>query len=216
MKSFAVIGIGRFGSNLAVTLHSLGYEVLALDEDEDRISHIAECVTHAVTGDPKDEAVLRAVGIRNFDCAIVALSEDTQTSILVTLMLKEMGVPFIVARAISELHKRVLQKVGADKVVCPEKEMGTKLAQSLAMTNILDYIDISNDYSIVEIKTPQKWIGKSIKQLNLRQEYGISVLLVKRQDTEVVDVTPNFDYILNTDDVMIVAGTHKNFSKLTL
>ncbi|MEG0770713.1 MAG: TrkA family potassium uptake protein [Clostridia bacterium] len=215
MKTFAVIGIGRFGSNLAKKLYDLGNEVLAIDDNEDRINHISDYVTHAIVGDPQDEAVLRAVGIRNFDCAIVALSDDTQTSILVTMLLKEMGVPYVVAKATSDMHMRVLKKVGADKVVFPEKDMGMKLAQSLAVSNILDFIEISDDYSIIEVNTPKPWVGKSLTQLNIRANFGVTVMVIKYCNSDVIDVSPNPDYVLTENDVLVIIGAHEDITNLT-
>lgn len=216
MKSFVVIGIGRFGSNLAKTLYSLGNDVLAIDPNEDRINHIQDFVTHAVVGDPKDESVLKAAGVRNFDCAVVALSDDYQSNILVTLMLKEMGLPYVLSKAGSDLQARVLLKVGADKIIFPEKDMGTKVAQGLSTANILDFIDISDDYSIVEIKVPEKWISKSLRQLNVRALYGVNVIAIKSDKKCCdIDISPNPEYPFEKDDIIVVIGSHESIKKIT-
>lgn len=215
MRSFVVIGIGRFGSNLAKTLYSLGNDVLAIDPSEDRINHISDYVTHAVAGDPRDEAVLRAAGVRNFDCAVVALSDDYQSNVLVTLMLKEMGLPYVVSKAGSDLQARVLLKVGADKIVFPEKDMGMKVAQGLATANILDFIDISDDYSIVEIKTPDKWVSKSLAMLNARAHYGINVIAIKHGEQDEIDISPDPTYLFRKEDIIVLIGAHENIKKIT-
>ncbi len=214
-KSFVVIGMGRFGSILATTLHKLGHEVLAIDASEEKINKVADCVTYAVTGDPRDEAVLKSVGVRNFDCAVVALSDDTQASILVTLMLKELGVRYVVAKAISDIHMRVLKRVGADKIVFPEKDMGMKVAQSLAMKNILDFIELSEEFSITEINTPSSWIGKSISSINITGTYKVNLMVVKKCKTNEIDVSPSKDYVFTSDDVVVLIGKNENLSKIT-
>ena len=157
MKSFVVIGLGRFGRALAVELFRLGHEVLAVDKSEERVSEIADFVTHAVRADARDEQALRAIGARNFDCAVVAFAGETQDNILTTLLLKELGVKYVVAKGHDELHTRVLQKIGADRVVFPESDMGVRLAQIISSNNLVDYIDISDDYSIIEMTAPPRW-----------------------------------------------------------
>jgi trk system potassium uptake protein TrkA len=214
-KSFVVIGIGRFGGILATTLHKLGHEVLAIDVSEERINKIADGVTHAVAGDPRDEAVLKSVGVRNFDCAIVALSDDTQASILVTLMLKELGVRYVVSKAISDIHARVLKKVGADKIVFPEKDMGIKVAQSLAMKNILDVIELSDEFSIAEINTPSSWAGKSLRSINITENHKVNLIVLKKCKSNEICVSPTLDYVLSTEDVVVLIGKNENLKKIT-
>lgn len=153
-QQFAVIGLGRFGSSLAQELMELGYEVLGIDKNEEVVEDISELVTHAVVADATDEEVLRSLGIRNFDCCIVAIGDDIQTSILTAILLKELGVKTVVAKAISVLHGRALDKLGIDRVVYPERDMGIRVAHQLVTPNLLDYIELSNDYSIVEMKVP--------------------------------------------------------------
>ena len=178
MKSFVVIGLGRFGSNLARTLSDMGYEVLGVDDDAERVQHMSEYLTHVVQGDTQDENFLRSLGVRNFDCAVVGSSNAMQASILTTLILKDMGVKYIVSKAQSEIHMRILQMVGADKVVFPEKDMGMKVAQSLTVSNVIDYIELSEQYSIMEVRVPNKWVGKSARDLQVRTNYGVSILAV--------------------------------------
>lgn len=214
MKSFVVIGMGRFGSNLAKTLTSLGYEVLALDGDSERIQKISNLVTHAVVGKASDEEVLRAIGVRNFDCAIVAISDDLQASVLITLMLKEMGVKYVVAKAQSDQHAKLLSKIGADKIVFPEKDMGMKVAQSLAMNNILDYIELSDAYSIVEVLVPRNWAGKTLRELNVRSQYGINVMAIRHHVTNEIEVSPGPDDVLSGDDAIVVIGSNTDIGKI--
>lgn len=213
MKSYIIIGIGRFGYNLAVTLNRIGNEVLVIDKDEEAIQKISDDVTHCVVGDAEDESVLKSIGVRNFDCAIVSFSSDIQSSVLITLMLKELGVPFVVAKAKSEIHKRVLEKVGADKIVFPERDMGVKFAQSLSSANIMDYIEVSDAYSIMETKMPEKWVGKSLKSLDIRNKYSINVLAIKDGKTGTIDISPNPDDLMQEGDIAIVIGNTDDLNR---
>ena len=146
MKSFVIIGLGRFGTAIAGELSALGHEVLAVDVDEERVQQVADHVTHAVTGDGRNIEVLRALGVRNFDCVVVAMGSDVGNSALITLNLKELGVKEVICKAQSHVHSRVLEKIGADRVVFPEYEMGAKLAQGLSSSNVLNFIELSEDY----------------------------------------------------------------------
>ena len=212
MKSFLVIGLGRFGSAVARELASLGQEVLVLDEDEENVQHIADDVTQAIRGDAQDEAVLRSVGARNFDCCIVAVGTDMEASILITVMLKEMGAKYVVAKAQSPVHARVLERVGADRVVLPESEMGQRLAQRLVRTNVVDYIGVSEDFSILD--PPKSWIGRSLGQLGVRARYQVNVLAIRHGEGGQVDVTPQASQVIGADDLLIVIGTNENVDKL--
>ena len=160
MKTYIVIGLGRFGTSVATRLYELGNEVLAIDAKEENIQQISDRVTHAAVGDARDEAVLRALGVRNFECAIVAIGEDLAASILITLTLKELGVPAVICKASNEAYKRALEKVGADRVVIPEREMAAKLAQNLSCSNIQDFIELSDTYGIADVAVPESWVGK--------------------------------------------------------
>jgi len=161
-KQFAVIGIGRFGSSVAKTLCGLGHEVLAVDRNQDRIQEIADYVTHAVQADATDEEALKSLGIRNFDAVVVSIGDDIQSSIMIALLCKEMGVKFVVGKAQNDLHAKVLYKIGVDKVIFPERDMGMKIAHHLASTNIIDYIELASDYSLVEVTAiPNGWGSRS-------------------------------------------------------
>lgn len=213
-KQFVVIGLGRFGYSIAKTLHSLDYDVLAIDRSEDIVQKISDEVTHAVQLDATDENALKSLGVRNFDVAIVAIGEDIQASIMVTLLLKELGVKYIIAKAQNEKHEKVLQKIGADRVILPEKEMGIRIANNLSTTNILDYIELSPDYSIMEVKALKEWENKTLKELRLRSTYGINIVAIKRG--EDVIISPLAEDIIMEDDIIITIGTQKTFNKLKI
>ena len=214
MKSFVVIGLGRFGRSVARSLTELNYEVLAIDEDEELVQSIAGTVTHAVTGDCTDENVLKSLGIRNFDVAIVAIGQDMSTSIMVTLLLKELGVKYILAKAQNDLHSKVLERLGADRVVFPERDMGVRIAYSLTSTTILDYIELSLEHSIMEIVVPRNWGGKTIMELNIRQKYNVTIAAVKEKQGNKINVSPSADLVLKDDDILLVIGETTNLTKL--
>lgn len=214
MKSFVVIGMGRFGTALAKELTRLGHEVLVLDESEEAITRVADYVTHAVIGDAKDENVIRSIGVRNFDCAVVAIAGDIQDSVLVTLMLKDMGVKKVIAKAQSLMHMRVLERIGADQVVFPELDMGQRVAQSLAATNIIDFIELSDDYSIIELSCPKKWRDKTLSSINIRGEYGITVIAVRASHGKDVIISPPANYHFEEGDVLIVIGGNAELERL--
>ncbi|MBQ6809154.1 MAG: TrkA family potassium uptake protein [Clostridia bacterium] len=214
MKSFVVIGLERFGKNLAKRLASLGNEVLAIDSNMEKVQSVADVVTHSVAADALDESALKSLGITEFDCVIVTISENMEANILITSMLKEMGVKHVVSKAISNLHAKVLKQVGADKVVFPDKDMAEKLAQNLTASTILDYIDLSDNFSIVEVETPKSWCGKSLKQLNVRAVYGINVVALKNRYSDEINVNLNPDYIFEENDILVVIGANNDINKL--
>lgn len=208
MKQFAVIGLGRFGTSIARTLSMMGHEVLAIDEDQEKIQEIVNSVTHAIQADAKDENALKALGIRNFDVVIVAIGKDTESSILVTVLLKELGVKCVVAKARTELHGKVLARVGADKVVYPERDMGVRVAHSLVSSNVLDHIELSPDYSILEVVAPELLVGKTLRQANLRAKYGVTVMAIKRGNSILVSPSPD-DPIEGNDILVVIGENHK-------
>lgn len=214
MKSFLVIGLGRFGAAVAQELSALGQEVLALDIDAENVQHISDQVTQAIQGDAQDEAVLRSVGARNFDCCVVAVGADMEASILITVMLKEMGAKYIVAKAMTPIHARVLERVGADRVVLPEIDMGQRLAQRLARTNVVDYIGVSDEFSIVEIHPPKSWVGNSLGKLGVRAKHQINVLAIRHGEGGQVDVNPKPDKVIGPDDLLIVIGTNEQVNSV--
>jgi len=208
MRQFAVIGLGRFGSSVATTLHDMGYDVLAIDSCEERVQKLADHVTQAVQADAKDEETLKALGIRNLDVVIVAIGNDIQASILVTLLLKEMGIRCVIAKALNDMHSKVLQKIGADKVVFPERDMGSRLAHSLVATNVLDYIELSPKYSIVEVVVPTRLVGQTLRQSELRAKHGVNVVAIRR-GKEII-VSPGAEWVLNTGDTLVAVGANED------
>lgn len=214
MKQFVVIGIGRFGSALAERLYELGHEVLAIDSSEDLIQKISEKVTHAVTADATDESVLKSLGVRNFDVGIVSIGSDIQSSIIITLMMKELGVKYVVAKAQNDLHAKVLLKIGADRVVFPERDMGERVAHNLIATNILEFIELSPEYSIIEFTVPHNWVGKNLRDLNLRVRFGINVVALKSSRNDKINAAPMADDEIMEDTVMVVIGSNENLKRL--
>ena len=215
MKTYVVIGLGRFGTAVATELCRLGHEVLAIDGSEDRIQNIADQVTHAVAGDARDPAVLRALGVRNYDCAIVAAANDVGSSALVTMNLKELGVKKVICKAQSHVHWKVLQKIGADMVVFPEYEMGMKLAQNLSSSNILNFIELSEDYGIVELAAPKSWQGRSIRDLNVRAKYKVNIIAIRRNGNEHdLQMTTGADYVIGPEDVVVTLGRYEDIDLL--
>ncbi len=186
--------------------------MLALDNDKETVQDIAQHVTHVMQADATDEAALRAVGIRNFDVVVVAIGHDLQASILVTVLLKELEVKHVVAKAQNELHGKVLQKVGADKVVFPERDMGTRLALNMVSSNIIDNIQLSPEYSIVEVSSKKEWHGQTLQKLNLKARLGIYVLAIKRGDELLV--APSAKDTIEADDIVIVVGRNKDIEQL--
>lgn len=211
-KQFVVIGLGRFGTSVAKTLYSLGNDVLAIDVDEETVQNISDSVTHSVQADATDENTLRSLGIRNFDVAVVTIGSDLQSSVMVTLLLKELGVEHIIAKANSEIHAKVLYKIGADRVVLPERDMGVRVAHNLVSSNILDYIELSPDYSIAEIANPKAWQGKTLQELNLRANFGINIVAVKKDND--INVSPMADDKLEAGDVIVAIGCADELNKL--
>ena len=211
-KQVAIIGLGRFGASVARTLSELGHDVLAIDSSELAVQEVVNYVTHAVQADAREEEVLRSLGIRNFEIVIVAIGNDIEASILITLMLKEMGIKFVVAKAMNLLHGKVLKKVGADKVIFPEIDMGVRLAHSLITSNIMDYIELTSEDSLFEIITPSLFIDKNLGELNLRAKYGISVMAIKRDDS--ILVAPGADTRLEKKDVLILVCNKEALNKL--
>lgn len=211
-KQFVVIGLGRFGSSIATTLYSLGNDVLVIDKNEDLIQDIASEVTHAVQADATDENALKALGIRNFDVAIISIGGDIQSSVMATLILRELGVKYIIAKGNGELHAKVLYKIGADRVVLPEKDMGVRVAHNIISSSILDYIELSSDYSIMEVKAFKDWVGKDLKSLDLRKKYGINVIAIKTG--EKINLNPAADDIVCKDNVIVAIGSKEALNSL--
>lgn len=206
-RQYAVIGLGRFGSSLARELMTLGYEVLGIDKYEEKVNDIEAYLTHAIVAETTDEEVLRSVGIRNMDCVIVAIGDSIQASILTTIILKDLGVKNVVVKALSEQHGRVLEKLGVDRIIYPERDMGIRVAHQLANPNLLDYIELSKEYTVAELVIPKALSGKTLKELDPRARYGCSVVAIHREDKMIV--VPAGNELVQEKDVMVLIGKKK-------
>ncbi|MBM7095994.1 TrkA family potassium uptake protein [Bacillus sp. H-16] len=211
-KQFAVIGLGRFGGSVCHALSKQGMEVLAIDTDEDRINKYANIATHAVVADATDDNTLKSLGIRNFDHVVVAIGDNIQSSILTTLMLVEQGVKHITVKAQNDYHEKVLNKIGAHKVVHPERDMGVRIAHNVVSKNVLDYLELSDEYSIVELMAGGMVSGKSIIELDIRAKYGCNIMAIKRADD--INVSPQADEMLEHGDILIVIGADSDINRL--
>jgi len=211
-KQFLVLGLGRFGTSVAKTLCELGQEVVAIDSDEALVTAIAPYVTQALQLDATDEAALSTLGVQNFDAAVVSIGQNTRDSILVSVLLKELGVSFLIAKANDELHAKVLRKIGADRVVFPERDMGARVARSILTPNVIDLMDLSDDHQIIEIRLPSQWAGSSLLSLNVRRRYGINILAIRRDGRFLISPAP--DLPLEPDDVLLVMGRSEDIEKL--
>ncbi|PLR69555.1 MULTISPECIES: potassium channel family protein [Bacillaceae] len=210
-KDFAVIGLGRFGGSICRELSEEGMEVMAIDLDEDKVNEFANIASHAVVGDSTDEAVLKSLGIRNFDHVIVAIGDNIQSSILTTLMLKELGVKFITVKAQNDYHEKVLSKIGADRIVHPERDMGRRIAHNLISNNVLDYLELSDEHSIVEIVVNNKLSGHTLIDLDIRAKYGINIVAIKRG--KEIFVSPQADEVIHKEDILIVIGADTDIDR---
>lgn len=208
MKSYLVIGLGRFGGEVARSLCRQGCEVLAMDVSSDLVNQIAGEVTHAVVGNAQDKEVLRALGAGSFDCAIIAIGDNLAASVLTTMNLKELNVPYIVCKAHDATHRTVLEKLGVDRVVIPEYEYADKLARNLVSHNVLEYIELSEDYGILEVPAPKSWVGKTLRELNVRAKLGVNIIAVN--SGEKTSVSPAADYSIGAGDILVVLGDTKS------
>jgi len=212
VKEFAVIGLGRFGASVARCLTELGHSVLGIDLREDRVHAIVNDVLHAVQADATDEETLRALGLTNFDAVIVAIGGNMEASILVTLMLKELQVRKVIAKASSEAHGKVLEKIGADRVIFPERDMAIRLAHSLVAGDIVDLIEVTPEVSIAEFVAPEKILNRPLRELHLRARFGVTILAIRRQE-EVIPA-PGGEDIICPGDVVVAIGTNEQLTRL--
>ena len=211
-KTYVVIGLGKFGTAVASRLFALGNEVLAIDMSAEKVQRAEPYVTCAVIGDARDEDVLRSLGVNNYDCAVVAIGTDLATSVIVTLNLKDLGLPRVLCKATDEIQKKAREKVGADRVVVPEREMGVKLAQALTSSSVLDFIELSSDYGIAEVAVPEKWVGKTLRELNIRAKHGVNIIAIR--DGASINVTPDADQPLKAENVLVAVGKNEQLSGL--
>lgn len=213
MKSYVVIGLGRFGAELATRLYACGEEVMVIDIDEGMIDKIADRVTRAVAADARDVDVLRKLGVENFDRAIVAVGSDLGASALITMNLKSLGVPFVLCKAHDDTYKDILEKLGADRVIIPEREVADKLALGLTHAGVMEYIELSQEFGIVEMEPIPAWVGKTIRQLELRNTYGVNVIAVRSHE-DTIKIPPDIDTPIPADVVMVMLGKYEMFENL--
>ena len=214
MKTFIIIGLGRFGSSAAEKLYEMGHEVIVMDRDEDAVSHLADHCTHAAIGDAREIEVLRAVGAAECQCAIVAMGEDLAASVLITMNLKDLGCKHIICKAQNEMYQRALERVGADRVLIPERDMAQRLVQSLGSRSFLDYMELSGEYAIAEIEAPKGWVGKTLKELNVRVKHQVSVLAIREAQSDQVRMAPGAEDCVKAGEKIMVMGRRHELDKL--
>ena len=213
MKSYVVIGLGRFGAELATRLYACGEEVMVIDIDEGLIDKIADRVTRAVAADARDVDVLRKLGVENFDRAIVAVGSDLGASALITMNLKSLNVPFIMCKAHDDTYKDILEKLGANRVIIPEREVADKLALGLTHAGVMEYIELSQEFGIVEMEPIAAWVGKTIRELELRTRYGVNVIAVRGQE-DTIKIPPDIDTPITANVIMVMLGKYDMFENL--
>lgn len=211
-KQFAVFGLGSFGESVAVTLQQLGCEVVAVDNHMEHVQEISEQVSYAIKANAGDPEVIKSLGTRNLDGVVVAVADDMEASVMATLVSKEIGVPYVIAKAKNELHATILKKIGADAVIFPEMEMGVRVAKTLMSSNFADWIALSPDYSIIEIAIPKEWVGKSLQQLDVRRSHDVNVVGIKIG--EEVEVNPDPERALQEDMTLIIIGSNYALEKM--
>lgn len=211
-KQFVVLGLGSFGASVAVTLQQLGCDVVAVDQDMERIEDVADKVTYAMQADIGSPELFKALGSKSFDGIVIASSENLEGSIMATLAAKEAGIPYVLCKAHNKRYAEVLQKVGADAVVFPEKEMGKRIAKNLVSANLADWIALSPDYSVVEAAVPEKWIGKTLKELDVRKTHEVNVVGIK--EGEQVEITPDPDMPLKPKTILMLVGSNEALKRI--
>lgn len=212
MKQFGVIGLGRFGKSVAKTLFDLGNEVIVIDENEDNINELSEYITHGLIGDATQKSVLEAADLQELDIVIIAIT-DFEASIMTSILCQEIGVKKIIAKARNDMHASILEKMGVNDVIIPEKDLGRKLAYNLSNKNVVESISLSSNYEIVEFAVPESWKGESIAQLDVRKKYGLSILGINRGTNEFIgNPKPNID--LKPNDTLLILGSSEQLKEL--
>ena len=217
-RSFAVIGLGRFGAAMATTLAGLGHDVIGIDGAEDKVRGLADLVSLSMQLDATDERALRAAGIKDVDVAVVSIGENIEASLLVVTLLRELGIKNIVAKAVTSLHGRILEKLGVTRVVFPEREMAVRIAHSLVVPNVLDYIELSSEYSIVEVPAPAEFVGKTLREIGLRSRFGLTTIAMKHKsrtgERDVTNIAPGPDDVVQAGDVLSLLGSNERLGQL--
>jgi trk system potassium uptake protein TrkA len=214
VKRVVVVGLGIFGFNIAKDLYENGMEVIAIDKNKETIQKIKDFSTKAILADATDKALLEIIGIQEDDVVIISFGEDLAASTLITLHLKELKIKTIIVKAPNEDHKRILEKVGATEVIIPEKEMARKVARGLISPNVLDYIPLSQDFTICEIAPPPSFLGKTIGEVQLRKKHHIDVIASRDVLTDQVQMIPSADFVIKDSDILVVIGTEQDINKL--
>jgi trk system potassium uptake protein TrkA len=214
MKQFLIIGLGNFGFHLATHLYRKGHDVMAVDKSPILVQSIKDNVTQAVVADATDAATLKELGVKNVDTAVVGIGSVLGDSILAVLNLQENGIPHIVAKAISDPHKKVLEKLGVEEIIFPEKDTALSMARKLDNPSLIDYLPFMEGYGIIELAVPEKFVGKSLKQINLTNKYGVQVVAIKGLDADHTRFSPQADHILNQEDLLILLGPEKGLDSL--
>ncbi|MHC1735930.1 MAG: TrkA family potassium uptake protein [Erysipelotrichaceae bacterium] len=212
-KTYAILGLGIFGSTIAKTLSEYNCEVIGIDKDITCVERVSEFATQAVQADFTDIDQLRAIGVEDADVAVVATGSRLEESIMAILNLKELGVPYILAKAKNKMYMQILLKIGADKVVRPEKEMGERVAKTLLSRNVIEMVDIDDEYSIMELHAPRNWVGKALMDLELRTKYGVNILGIRKHPGESLKISPAADYVIEPDDQLLVIVQNDEFEK---
>lgn len=216
-RLFGVIGLGRFGSAMATTLTELGQDVIGVDADEDRVQQLADLIPQAVQLDATDAKALRAAGIRDVSVAIVSIGENIESNLLVVMQLREIGVETIIAKAVTPLHGRILEKLGVSRVIFPEREMAIRIAHSLVLPNVIDYIEVSRDFSIIELPAPEAFVGRNLRQLELRPRLGLTLIAIKRAGDDgnvVTNIAPSADEVIRKGDALALLGSNERLAQL--
>lgn len=211
-KSYAVIGLGQFGMSVAETLAESDCDVLAIDAKEENIQDIADKVTYAIRADVREPEVLKTLGVQNVDVAVIAVAENMEASIMATMQAKELGVPFVLAKAMNALHGKILEKIGADKVIYPEQSMGLRVARNLMSGGFLDVFELSREFSMAEFPVPGEWVGKSLQELQLRESHDINIIAIKKGETVEINLDP--EKPMEADWHLMAIGKNEVLEKL--
>ncbi|MDO4556027.1 MAG: TrkA family potassium uptake protein [Lachnospiraceae bacterium] len=212
-EGYAILGLGRFGKTVALTLAEAGFQVMAVDIRDEKIQEVASEVTYAVRGDVTEPEMVRSLGLGNMDGVVIAIAHNLEASVMATLLAKESGASYILAKGDNEIHKTILEKMGADKVVIPEQEMGVSAARNMVLGRFMDLIELSDDVSLIEMTMPLSWVGKNLIDLDLREQYGVNVVAIK--SGSITDVTPSPSKPMQEDQIIILSGRNEDLQRLS-